>query len=306
VARPRAITMAGHKPEDADTASAPPPETAGTAKAPYLIVIAGAHVGELHKLNRPRTIIGRGETAQIRITDDGISREHTEIAVEGDHVVIRDLGSTNGTYCNGARVEALEIVDGDKILVGSTTILKFSYQDGIEEAYQRELYRSAARDPATRALKKEFFLERLEGEVAFALRHASPLALVMWDLDRFKAVNDQHGHPAGDRVLVASARAVSEVIRREDILARYGGEEFALACRATNMARAFRLAERLREAIGAATVEAGTAVIQVTASFGVAVCPNPGVSNAADLIAAADAAMYRAKTHGRDRTEIAP
>jgi diguanylate cyclase (GGDEF)-like protein len=291
--------------EDTNTAAAGPPHLPAGGKWPYLIVIAGSRVGELYKLTHARTVVGRGNAADLRIVDEGISREHVEILVEGDQVTLHDLGSTNGTFRNGEQVENCDIADGDKIRIGSTTILKFTYQDGIDEAYQRDLYRSATRDAATQALTKGFFLERLEAEVAFALRHGSPLALIIWDFDGFKQINDRHGHQIGDRVLVATANAVRESIRREDILARYGGEEFALACRATNMARAFRLAERLRESIAATTIEAGDATVRVTASFGIAVCPDPGISAAARLIEAADAALYRAKSYGKNRTEIA-
>src|SRR5262249_28060885 len=156
-----------------------------------------------------------------------------------------------------ASVQATEVADGDKLVLGSTTILKFSHGDGIEAAYRRDLHRGAGHDGSTRALKREFFLDRLEAEVAFALRHATPLAVVMWDLDRPREVNDQYGRSAGDRVLVTTAHTVGAAIRREDIFARFGGEEFAIACRATNMARAFRLAERLRESISGTVVAVG-------------------------------------------------
>jgi diguanylate cyclase (GGDEF)-like protein len=291
--------------EDTDTSAVPPPPADASNSAPYLIVLAGSQVGEMHKLERQRTVVGRGETADLRIPDDGMSREHAEILLDGVRVTVRDLGSTNGTYCNGVSVQATEVADGDKIVLGSTTILKFSHGDGIEASYQRDRHRGAGHDTSTRALRREFFIDRLESEVAFALRHATPLAIVMWDLDNLAAVNDQYGRAAGDRVLSSTAHAVSAAIRREDIFARYGGEEFAIACRATNMARAFRLAERLRESICETVVSVGDDRLRVSASFGVAICPNHGVSGAADLIAAADAAVARAKTNGRNRTEIA-
>lgn len=80
------------------------PRVAEGAKRPYLIIIGGAHVGDLHKLGETRTVVGRGPSADIRVLDDGISREHVELRLEGERVRIRDLGSTNGTYCNGQLV----------------------------------------------------------------------------------------------------------------------------------------------------------------------------------------------------------
>jgi len=291
--------------EKTSTAQPVSPQVAEGVRRPYLIIIAGTQVGQLHKVVKGRTVVGRSPDADIRIVDDGISREHVEILLEGETVRVRDLGSTNGTYRNGAPLEAGELTDGDKISLGSTTILKFTYQDRIDEDYEQRFYRSALLDGLTKALKREFFLERLDGEVAFSLRHASPLTLILWDLDHFKAVNDHHGHPVGDLILAATAQAVTRAIRREDAFGRYGGEEFALSCRATSLDGALRTAERLRKAIEGTVVDIGSASVGVTASFGVATCPGQGIATLAELIAAADAAMYRAKAAGRNRIEIA-
>jgi len=270
-------------------------------KRPYLIVLGGTQLGELHKIVKVRTTIGRSESADIQIADDGISREHVEILLEGDRVVVRDLQSTNGTFCNGQPVEVRDVVEGDKISIGPTTILKFTYKDGIDAAYEQELYRTATHDDLTQALKREFFLERLESEVAFAVRHSVPVALIIWDLDKFKQVNDEHGHPAGDRVLSATARVVAGSIRREDVFGRYGGEEFGLACRGMPQDVAKAKADRLRRSIEDTVVDVGHTSLHVTASFGVASCPSAGIAEPKQLLAAADAAMYRAKAAGRNR-----
>jgi diguanylate cyclase (GGDEF)-like protein len=272
-------------------------------KRPYLMVIGGAPIGELHRIVKKRTTIGRSPSADVQIVDEGISREHVEILVDGDRVVVRDLGSTNGTFRNGERVGVTDVVDGDKISIGSTTILKFTYKDGIDLAYEQQLYRTATLDGLTHALKREFFLERLESEVAFAVRHSVPVALILWDLDKFKQVNDQHGHPAGDRVLAATARIVAGSIRREDVFGRYGGEEFGLACRGMQHDVAKLIADRLRRSIADTAVDIGPTSLHVTASFGVATCPSPGIAQPSQLVAAADAALYRAKASGRNRVE---
>src|SRR5579863_494937 len=109
----------------------------------------------------------------------------------------------------------------------------------------------------------------------------------------------------GDRVLEETARAVAGVIRREDIFGRYGGEEFGLICRASRADGALRTAGRLRQAIAGTVVVVGSESVQITASFGIAVCHGGGISTSAALIAAADVAMYRAKDLGRNRVEIA-
>jgi diguanylate cyclase (GGDEF)-like protein len=281
-----------------------PPETED-AKRPYLVIIGGKHLGEVHKIDKMPAIIGRGHDADIKIADDGISREHVEVLGEHAHVTVRDLGSTNGMFHNGRKVEEVELVDGDKISIGSTTILKFSYRDGFDEAFEQRLSSLGIRDDVTRALKKAFFLDRLESEVAFSIRHRTPIALIMWELDGFEAIHKAHGQTVGATLLSATAYAVTRSIRREDVFVRYGGEEFGLLCRNTPVEAAVRMAERLREAIGETLVKAGADSVQVTASFGVATCPAaaPGIVTPADLIAAADAAMRRAKAKGRNRVE---
>src|SRR5687767_5300743 len=194
-------------PVDEQTRLFEAPVAAGGVKRDraYLVVLAGASVGEMYKIDGEKTIIGRGQKAQIRLYDDGISREHAQILVEGSRIVLQDLGSTNGTYCNGLQVDKKELVDGDKILVGSTTILKFTYHDNLDEIFQRQMYESALRDGLTKAFNKKYFTDRLESEFRFAKRHRVPLSLILFDIDFFKKINDQHGHLCGDQVLSALA-----------------------------------------------------------------------------------------------------
>ena len=142
-------------PDDTGTQTQPaiPPESDKEQKRnrAYLVVLAGVSAGEMYKITAEKTMIGRGAHVSLRITDDGVSREHCQLVREGERIVLVDLGSTTGTYCNGARVDRRELVDGDKIMVGSTTILKFTYQDYLDEVFQRQMYESALRKPAARA-----------------------------------------------------------------------------------------------------------------------------------------------------------
>ena len=120
---------------------------------------------------------------------------------DGKTVRLRDLRSTNGTFCRGASIETLELADGDKILVGSGTVLKFTYHDKLDEEFQRQMLESVLRDDLTKAFNKKYFLDRVESEFAYALRHNLPVALVSFDIDHFKQANDSFGHLAGDHVL---------------------------------------------------------------------------------------------------------
>src|SRR5258708_6317614 len=192
----------------------------------------------MYKLKPERTALGRGDRTDVRIVDDGVSREHAAVAREGGKIVLLDLDSTNGTFCNGTRVPRQELVDGDKISIGSSTILKFTYQDRVDEQYQKQLFESALRDGLTNTFNRRYFLDRLHGELRFAVRHGKPVALLFVDIDHFKKINDVHGHQAGDHVLAGVARVMMTTIRAEDVLSRYGGEEFAIICREIELAGA--------------------------------------------------------------------
>ena len=166
--------------------SVAPAPVEGKRDRAYLVVLAGSSVGEMYKVEGDKTIIGRGGRAQIRLLDEGISREHAQIVIENNQVLLEDMGSTNGTYCNGLKVERKVLADGDKILVGSTTILKFTYHDNLDEIFQKQRYESALRDGLTKAFNKKYFTDRLESEFTFSIRHSTPLALVLFDIDHFK------------------------------------------------------------------------------------------------------------------------
>ena len=283
---------------------APKAPAGGKRDRAYLVVLAGASVGEMYKVEGDKVIIGRGQKAHIRLFDDGISREHAQILIEGNQIILQDLGSTNGTFCNGLKVDRRELVDGDKILVGSTTILKFTYHDNLDEMFQRQMYESALRDGLTKAFNKKYFTDRLESEFTFSTRHSSPLALVLFDIDHFKQVNDTHGHQAGDHVLFEISALLSSALRAEDVFARYGGEEFAVICRGSDESQAQVVGERLRKAVENNRFVYDGAVIPVTISVGIAVLPNPAVKDASDIVAFADQALYKSKNAGRNRVTV--
>jgi two-component system cell cycle response regulator len=282
-------------------APAPAPQGQAAEQEAYLVVLAGSNLGQMYKLDKERTVIGRSEKADIRLIDDGISRDHAQLVQDGGQFVLEDLGSTNGTYCNGDRVQRQALSEGDKLLLGSTTILKFSYQDRLEEAFQRQMSESALRDGLTHAYNKRFLSERLESEFQYALRHGNPVSLIFLDIDHFKRINDVHGHQAGDYVLTQLATLVTSMIREDQTFARYGGEEFAIVARDLDLAPAAALSERLRASVEAHPFIYGGTPIPVTVSVGVARAPAAGLETAADFIARADETMYTAKRAGRNR-----
>jgi diguanylate cyclase (GGDEF)-like protein len=167
------------------------------------------------------------------------------------------------------------------------------------------LERQALVDGLTGLANRRHCEEELDAELARAERLGGPTALVLADLDDFKGVNDRHGHPAGDAVLCAFAELLRESVREIDTAARFGGEEFMLVLLGTDAAGGSNVAERVRAALAERViVTPGGAAIRITASFGVATAPPS--STAADLISAADTALYDAKHAGKNRVETAP
>jgi two-component system, cell cycle response regulator len=267
----------------------------------YLIVLAGSNVGEMYRVEGPEIVIGRASGANIRLNDDGISRRHARLLQVGNQVLIEDLNSSNGTLVNGEQVKQLALHDGDKIRVGSTTILKFTYHDHLDESFQQQMYDAALRDGLTKAFNRKYFLDRLETEVAYARRHQARLSLLMFDVDHFKRINDTYGHLAGDYVLARIAKIASNTVRTEDVFARYGGEEFGILCRGVGLENAGILGERLRVLIEGTMFEQEGARVPITVSIGVAAHPELPVETGLQLIAAADEALYEAKRTGRNR-----
>jgi diguanylate cyclase (GGDEF)-like protein len=161
-------------------------------------------------------------------------------------------------------------------------------------AQYEEMQFLAEHDPLTRLYNRRAFTERLEHESSRAVRYSHPLALVLCDLNGFKALNDAHGHAAGDAALEQIGAVLTGGLRRADAAYRIGGDEFALLLPETSAEDAAAVAERVSTAMSAAFT--GN-MAGLGASFGVAVCPNDGVSPE-ELFRSADAAMYAAKRPG--------
>jgi diguanylate cyclase (GGDEF)-like protein len=286
--------------------SSRPAEVAGDRDRAYLIVLAGSNVGEMFKISANETILGRGQTVDIQLLDEGVSRKHARIRLDKGDMVVEDLESRNGTFANGLRVTRHVLRDGDKIQIGSTSILKFTYHDNLDENFQRQMYESALRDGLTKAFNKKYFLDRIESEFRFARRHRVPLSVILFDVDHFKKINDTLGHLAGDQILASMARKVAETIRAEDVFARYGGEEFAVICRAIEVPGAHAFAERLRSAVERTEFPIAGKVVPVTISVGVAGLPQVDAMDPTSLVMAADDALLAAKRGGRNRVMVAP
>jgi diguanylate cyclase (GGDEF)-like protein len=167
-----------------------------------------------------------------------------------------------------------------------------------------ELRAEAEFDELTRLLNRRAFDHRFEVESARYERYQRPLSLLLVDLDRFKDVNDRHGHEVGDRALVRVAEAIASSVRNADIPGRIGGEEFGVLLPETRVREAVEVAERVRAAVAAVDLRHGGASIPLRVSVGVSSCPDC-VDGGEELRRTADEALYAAKRAGRDRVAVA-
>jgi two-component system, cell cycle response regulator len=161
----------------------------------------------------------------------------------------------------------------------------------------------AAHDSLTGLLNHAAILTVFDKELARTTREASPVAVMMADIDNFKWVNDTHGHPAGDLVLHEIARRMQSAVRPYDSIGRYGGEEFVVVAPGCDLDGGAKLAERIRGFVCAQPVHAGDLTVPITMSIGVAVAR--GDTLAGQMLRAADEALYAAKNAGRNRVEVA-
>lgn len=181
------------------------------------------------------------------------------------------------------------------VIIAAATVMSMIIVDR-----SREIRLSSVLDGLTRLLNKAHFEERFALELERALRHGRPVALAILDLDRFKAINDTMGHPAGDAVIYEAADRLRRMVRRTDLVARLGGDEFAVVLPETPPAEAAAKIEELCAAVGGTPIEVEQVAVTVTCSAGVASAPLDGVS-VAPLVALADRRLLDAKRQGRNR-----
>jgi two-component system chemotaxis family response regulator WspR len=163
----------------------------------------------------------------------------------------------------------------------------------------------ATRDGLTGVWNRTMIFDTLARELKRASREGTPLAIVMADLDKFKSINDRFGHPAGDAVLQQASSRLSADVRSHDHIGRYGGEEFLIVLPNCDGEHAKKLSERLCQSIANAPMEAEGKTLHVTCSFGVAIAPTPNGISGAELLQAADEALYLAKQAGRNCVKLA-
>lgn len=198
------------------------------------------------------------------------------------------------------RQSAARRVGGDDFLQKPVDPRKLATHIKLRANRAKALRAMGERDGLTGLLDHSRFRERLTHEVSHGRRHGGALSLAMIDLDRFKAVNDRHGHLMGDQVLRTFAQLLTGTLRSSDVVGRCGGEEFGVILRNTEAHTACSVIDKLRERFGATRFEIGGSELTVSFSAGVA-SSESGQASATDLLVAADRALYAAKAAGRNR-----
>jgi diguanylate cyclase (GGDEF)-like protein len=260
----------------------------------------GHGMGARYALSDTPVVLGRGNDCDIRINDHSVSRRHARIQPGADGYYAVDLQSTNGTFVNDVPASICKLKDGDYLRVGNC-IYRFLAGGNVEAEYHEEIYRLTIIDALTETHNKRYLLEFLDRELSRSERYSRPLAVIMFDLDRFKTINDELGHLGGDFTLREMAACVKTCVRKEELFARYGGEEFVIVLPETNLEGAVAVAERLRGMVEKHAFQYEGKSYPLTVSVGVAATNGDRPLSPSDLISEADQKLFEAKRQGRNR-----
>src|SRR5947199_7347312 len=247
----------------------------------------GPGMGARYALSDAPMVLGRGNDCDIRINDHSVSRRHARIQPGADGYYAVDLQSTNGTFVNDVPASICKLKDGDYLRVGNC-IYRFLAGGNVEAEYHEEIYRLTIIDALTDIHNKRYLLEFLDRELSRSARYQRPLALILFDIDRFKTINDDLGHLGGDFTLRELSACVKGSIRKEELFARYGGEEFIIVLPETTQESGVMVAERLRGLIERHLFQYEGKAYPVTISLGVSATNGEEGLTPHDLIRVAD------------------
>ncbi|HVJ64653.1 MAG TPA: GGDEF domain-containing protein [Bdellovibrionota bacterium] len=279
--------------------------SSGERQVWILQVVAGAEQGRVIKLvENKRISIGRAREADFTVPDSSCSRKHAEFYLSPDgKAFVRDLNSTNGTIVNKVKVkdDVSELNDGDRVQLGDNTVFRFARTTEQDVSVQIEVFNRANKDALTGAFNRRRFDEAIEREVSFQRRGKQSFAVLIFDVDHFKKINDTLGHPAGDEVLREIGRRVPKALRQEDFFARIGGEEFVVLIRGEDVSGVQVIAERIRHSMERNPAEFDGKSIPFTVSVGFTVVQPGAQIDKDEVVSLADQALYTSKESGRNR-----
>ncbi len=272
---------------------------------PVVRVVAGAdQLSFVQIFPSERVIVGRESDCELVLQAASVSRHHAAISANADSTVLtlEDLGSTNGTLLDGVLVEGPQPLNlGAAIRLGGIT-LRVEVLTASEIRQLTRIERRlehASTDPLTGLRTRRAIEDEAAKKIERPHRNGAPVSAVFIDIDRFKQINDTHGHPTGDAVLRTVARIALQAVRSDDLTIRFGGEEFLVLLPNCGREDARTLAERIRTRVKShdwTNAVPASPPLEVTVSCGVAVMNHDLDS----LITDADRAMYQAKQSGRN------
>ena len=259
----------------------------------------GPGMGTRYPLTSSALVIGRENDCDIQIHDHSVSRRHARILTGADGHYAVDLQSTNGTFVNDVPASMRKLKDGDYLRVGNC-IYRFLAGGNVEAEYHEEIYRLTIIDALTEIHNKRYLMEFLDRDLARSARYHRPLTLLLFDIDRFKAINDAHGHLGGDFTLRELAACVKSVVRKEELFARYGGEEFIVVLPESTLEAGLNVGERIRTMVEKHTFVFEAKTYHITISLGMAWTSGAEALTPLELIRQADEKLYQAKRAGRN------
>jgi diguanylate cyclase (GGDEF)-like protein len=213
-----------------------------------LTMLTGNSAGRVYKLQQEKTVLGRGKTVDIKVVDNGVSREHARIIRwVGMAFVVEDLGSMNGTYINGRKVERAPIQSGDRVQLGPSAQLRFALTDSTESRLQEKLYSERSRDPATDVYSREHMLRQMRLELAYARRHDSDVSIVLVAIEGYAEMLRTRGDEFCAELIHDFAGRIADCGRIEDLVARYSDSMLAVLLRTTSIDSAILYARRALE-----------------------------------------------------------
>jgi two-component system, cell cycle response regulator len=263
----------------------------------YVEVVNGKNAGESYPVVGPTMVIGRGLGVDLRVEDEGVSRVHAKLIEQPIGVLVEDLGSRNGTFCNGVRLGpgTRTLEEGDRLQIGTTLTFRFTRRRAGTKPNLRETI-----DPVTGSYSRRYLMEQLDRELAAPTRDRLSLALV--HIDRFEKLSTT-GPMVADQLAVGVANHLRGNLRTDDQLARLDGSLFAMLCRNASPGDVYMLAERTRRSAPIVPLE-GVGPHQVSLSIGLASVTELPVDNSHQVIAAAGTALYRAQSGGGNRVVL--
>jgi diguanylate cyclase (GGDEF)-like protein len=269
-----------------------------------LTTTTGTQTGRVYVIPAGEIVtLGRNDNCSVRFDDASVSGMHARIVLIGQDFMFADNQSTNGSYVNDVRITSpSRLADGDRVRLGPNCLMRFNLVDEDEEAALKRMYEAALYDGLTKVFNRKHLDERLDAEIAYAVRHNAELSAMILDVDFFKKVNDTYGHLAGDQVLRITAQVLARGLRTEDLIGRYGGEEFVVVARGIPVQHAWLVADRLRQAVEGTPISFENQELRVTMSGGVASLREcNGRFDKPTLLGLADQRLYQAKQSGRNR-----